>query len=35
MSAMTTFVASTSESVQATLWQIVDEPTPPSAPMKA
>ena len=25
----------TSDSVQATLWQIVEEPTPPLAPMKA
>ena len=32
---MTTFEASASESVQATLWQIVDEPTPPLAPVKA
>jgi len=35
MSAMTMLVDRISERVHATLWQTVDEPTPPLAPTKA
>ena len=32
---MTTLAFKTSDSAQAVLWQMVDEPTPPLAPMNA